>query len=342
MKYKDYYQILGVERGASDEVVKKAYRKLARKYHPDVSKEKDATERFQELSEAYETLRDKEKRAAYDALGAHGAGQDFRPPPDWFSRYGAQAGAGAGGPGMDDLGGIDLSDLFAAFGAMGGGPGGGHAARGFGARGARSGPGSGPFAGQDYEVTAHVSLEDAARGTEMDLQLAEHEMQPDGRILRKPRTFRARIPPGVSDGERLRLRGKGGAGFNGGPAGDLYLNIALHPHPLFRASGHDLYLDVPVTPWEAALGAEIEIPTLGARVTLKVPPHSKAGQRLRLTGKGLPKPGGASAAGAPGAAGNLYAVLTIAVPSVLSERERKLFEELREASSFNPRGHFGN
>jgi curved DNA-binding protein len=327
MKYKDYYQVLGVERGASDEVIKKAYRKLARKYHPDVSKEKDATARFQELSEAYETLRDREKRAAYDALGAHGAGQDFRPPPDWFSRYGAQTG-GAGA--ADDLGGIDLSDLFAAFGAMGDHPGGGRGgARGFGAR---SGPRGGPFPGQDFEVTVHVALEDAARGSEVELQLATHEMQPDGRIVRRPRSFRTRIPKGVSDGERLRLRGKGGDGLNGGPPGDLYLNIALHPHALFRASGHDLYLDVPVAPWEAALGAQIEIPTLEGRVSLRVPPASKAGQRLRLTGKGLPRPGGASA-------GDLFAVLTIAVPSVLSEREKKLFEELRDASSFDPRGH---
>ena len=326
MKYKDYYSILGVEHGASDEVIKKAFRKLARKYHPDVSKEKDATARFQEVSEAYETLHDKEKRAAYDALGAHGAGQEFRPPPGWHDRYGAQGGGGA-----DDLGGIDLSDLFGALGGRAG-------------RGARGGFGGrrGPVAGQDYEVTVHVSLEDAARGTEVDLQLAGNEVQPDGRIVRKPRTFGARIPAGVIDGQRLRLRGKGGAGLNGGPAGDIYLNIALRPHDRFRASGHDLYLDVPVAPWEAALGAQIEIPTLTSRVALKIPPHSKAGQRLRLSGKGLPKPG--SAAGAPdpaGAAGDLYAVLTIAVPSVLSERERKLFEELRDASSFNPRGHFG-
>jgi curved DNA-binding protein len=311
MKYKDYYAILGVGRDAGEDEIKKAYRRLARKYHPDVSKEKDAEERFKEVSEAYETLKDKEKRAAYDSLGRHYAGQDFQPPPDWFSRYGPETGA-------EDLGGIDLSDLFASLGG------------GFGhARGFRR---AGPMPGEDYEVTVHLGLEEAARGTEVELQLAMRELGPDGRLVRAPKTVRARIPRGATDGQKLRLRGKGGSGANGGPAGDLYLTIALHPHPLFKVSGHDLYLDVPVTPWEAALGASIEIPTLEGRVTMKVPAGSNAGQRLRLSGKGLPKP--------HGGAGDLYAVLNISVPSVLNERERHLFEELRAASSFDPRGHF--
>jgi curved DNA-binding protein len=309
MKYKDYYGILGVAHGASDEEIKKAYRRLARKYHPDVSKEADAKERFQEVAEAYETLKDKEKRAAYDGLGSHDPGQDFQPPPDWQQRYHAG--------GMDDLGGIDLSDLFASLGARGG--------RGFHGGEIR-------LPGEDYEVTVHLSLDEAMRGTEVALELTVREIGKDGRITRTPKSIRARIPPGVTDGQKLRLRGKGGAGVNGGRAGDLYLNIALRPHPLFRVSGHDLYLDVPVAPWEAALGAQIEIPTLGGRVALKVPAGSKAGQRLRLGGKGMPNP--------HGAAGNLYAVLSIAVPSVLTDTERKLFEELRAASGFNPRGHF--
>jgi len=317
MKYKDYYSILGVDRGAGEDAIKKAYRKLARKYHPDVSKEKDATARFQEVAEAYETLHDKEKRAAYDALGAHGAGEDFRPSSDWFSRFHAQ---GDGAAAHEDLGGIDLSDLFGALGGRGRG------------RGGRGGFGNAPIPGQNYEATVHVSLEDAARGSEVELQIATQEVQPDGRILRKPKTLRTRIPKGVTDGERLRLRGKGGSGLNGGPPGDLYLNVALHPHALYRVSGHDLYLDLPVTPWEAALGAQVEIPTLEGRVSLRIPAHSKTAQRLRLPGKGLPKP----ASGA----GDLYAVLNITVPGVLSEREQKLFEELRDASSFNPRAHF--
>ncbi|HVC10987.1 MAG TPA: DnaJ C-terminal domain-containing protein [Burkholderiales bacterium] len=311
MKYKDYYAILGVARDAGEGDIKKAYRRLARKYHPDVSKEPNAEERFKEVAEAYETLKDKDKRAAYDNLGSHRPGQDFQPPPDWFSRYGTE-------PGFDEQGGVDLSDLFASLGG------------GFGrARGFRR---DAPMPGEDYEVNVHLGLEEAARGTEVELQIAAREVGPDGHLVRTPKTIRARIPRGVTDGQKLRLRGKGGAGWKGGPPGDLYLNIALHPHPLFRVSGHDLYLEVPVAPWEAALGAAIEIPTLDGRVAMKVPEGSKAGQRLRLAGKGLPRP--------HGEAGDLYAVLNIAVPSVLSERERRLFEELRAASSFDPRGHF--
>ena len=307
MKYKDYYKILGLERSASEDDIKKAYRKLARKYHPDVSKEANAKERFQEVSEAYETLRDKEKRAAYDSLGSSfRPGQDFRPPPDWFDRFGAGR--------SEDLGGVDLSDLFESLGAFG-------RATGFGRR-----AGGGPrgrtmaFPGEDYEVAVRLTLEEAYRGAERTVQL-------DGR------SFTARIPRGATDGQRLRLRGKGGPGANGGPSGDLYLHIQLAPHPLFRASGHDLDLPVPLAPWEAALGAQVDIPTLEGRVTVKVPPGSRAGQKLRLAGKGLPKPGGG--------AGDLYAVLEIAVPADLTEREKQLFEELRKASRFDPRARFG-
>jgi curved DNA-binding protein len=309
MKYKDYYGTLGVARGASDEEIKKAYRKLARKYHPDVSKEPNAKDRFQEVAEAYETLKDKEKRAAYDGLGSFNPGQDFRPPPDWQERYSSS--------GTEDLGGIDLSDLFASLGRRGG--------PGF--RG-----GAIPIPGEDYEVAVQLGLDEAMRGTEVALDLTVRKIGKDGRIERSPMNIKARIPPGVTDGQKLRLRGKGGAGLNGGRAGDLYLSISLRPHPLFRVSGRDFYLDVPVAPWEAALGAEIEIPMLTGRVALKIPAGSKGGQRLRLAGKGMPNP--------QGAAGDLYAVLNIAMPSALSEGERKLFEELRAGSNFNPRGHF--
>ena len=308
MKYKDYYKILGVERGAADEEIKKAYRRLARKYHPDVSKEANAKEKFQEVAEAYETLRDKEKRAAYDSLGSHRPGQDFRPPPDWFDRFGS---GGAGGM-RDDLRDVDLSDLFESMGI-------------FGRAGVRGrGPGRGmQFPGEDYEVTVRLGLEEAARGAERELRL-------NGRAIR------ARIPRGATDGQRLRLAGKGGAGANGGPPGDLYLHIVLEPHPLFRPSvgneGHDLEIEIPLAPWEAALGAQIEVPTLDSAVSMKVPPGVKGGQKLRLAGKGLPKPGGG--------AGDLYAALNIVVPGALSEREKKLYEELRAASKFDARGRF--
>ncbi len=298
MKYKDYYKILGVDRKAGDDEIKKAYRKLARKYHPDVSKEANAKEKFQEVSEAYETLRDKEKRAAYDSLGSgFRQGQDFRPPPDWFDRFG-------GGNRSEDLHGVDLGELFESMGL-------------FGRAGRRS---RRSFAGEDFEVPVRLTIEEAARGTERTVQL-------DGR------GFTARIPRGATDGQRLRLPGKGGPGTNGGPPGDLYLQIALEPHPLYRAHGHDLDLEVPLAPWEAALGAQIEVPTLEGRVQMKVPAGSKAGQKLRLAGRGLPKPGGG--------AGDLYAVLSIAVPGTLTEREKELYEALRGASRFNPRLKFG-
>jgi curved DNA-binding protein len=301
VKYKDYYKILGLARGASDDEIKKAYRKLARKYHPDVSKEANAKERFQEVGEAYETLRDKEKRAAYDSLGSgFRPGQDFRPPPDWFDRFGAGR--------AEDLRDVDLSDLFESMGIFGR------------AAGRRGGFGRNiPIPGEDYEVTVRIGLEEAYRGTERAFQLNGHEL-------------RARIPRGATDGQRLRLRGKGGPGANGGPPGDLYLQIALEPHALYRASGHDLEIEVPLAPWEAALGAQVDVPTLEGRVSMKVPQGSKGGQKLRLAGKGLPRPGGG--------AGDLYAVLNIVVPATLTEREKKLFEELREASRFDPRVRF--
>src|SRR6266571_61835 len=242
MKYKDYYGVMGVDRKASAEEIKNAYRKLARKYHPDVSKERDAEAKFKELGEAYETLRDPEKRAAYDQLGSHRPGQEFRPPPGWERQF------GEGTFSFDD---IDLGDLFA--GMMGGT----HRA---GRRGGKV-----PIPGEDYEVTAHITLEEAYRGTEVDLEL--------------------RVPKGATDGQRLRLPGRGGKGLNGGRDGDLYLNIALHPHRLFRASGHDLFLDLPLAPWEAVLGASVQVPTLGGSVRLKVPLGTHAGRQLRLAGR---------------------------------------------------------
>jgi curved DNA-binding protein len=302
MKYKDYYKILGVERGAGEEEIKKAYRKLARKYHPDVSKEPNAKERFQEVSEAYETLRDKEKRAAYDSLGSHRPGQDFRPPPDWFDRFGSGR--------QEDLRDVDLSDLFEQMGIFGR------------AQGRRGGFGRNvPIPGEDFEVPVRITLDEAFRGTQRQFQVNSHSMT-------------ARIPKGATDGQRLRLRGKGGPGANGGPPGDLYLQIVLEPHPLFKVHGHDLEIDVPVAPWEAALGAEVEIPTLEGKVRVKVPPGSTGGQKLRIAGKGLPKPGGG--------AGDLYAVLDIVVPGTLTDREKKLYEELRDVSRFDPRQRFGH
>jgi len=310
MKYKDYYQTLGVERNASANEIKKAYRKLAHKYHPDVSKESDAKEKFQEIGEAYETLKNPEKRAAYDQLGSgYQPGQDFRPPPEWATQF-----THTDGSGHQSFEDVDLADLFSGL---------------FG-RGARDG--KFPIPGQDFEVTAQITLEQAALGTELDINLSVPEYDGSGVLRRVPRTFKTRIAKGASEGQRLRLPGKGGKGTNGGRDGDLWLNITLAPHPLFRPDGHDLYVDLTLAPWEAVLGASIEVPTLGGSVRLKVPAGTRAGQKLRLAGRGLPKPRGGE--------GDLYAVVQIVVPTHPSEHEKELYRKLAEGTTFDPRSHF--
>lgn len=313
MQYKDYYKVLGVERTASEDEIKKAYRKLARKYHPDVSKEKDAEEKFKEVNEANDVLSDAEKRKAYDQLGYYQPGQDFRPPPGWEQQFG-QGGA------HFDFSGMDFGDMFSQMfgGGMGGGMGGGR----------RRGQG---FArpGQDFEMNLEITLEEAYAGVEKTLQVEVPEPGPQGFMTRVPKTIKLRVPKGATDGQRLRVSGKGGAGSHGGQAGDLYLNIRIAPHVWFKPNGHDLSIDVPLTPWEAALGATVEIPTLEGKVRLKVKAGSRPGQKMRLAGKGLPKPQDGS--------GDLYAVFQIVTPPELTERERELFEELAKESGFNPR-----
>ena len=295
MKYKDYYAALGVGRDADAEQIKKAYRKLARKHHPDVSKSPEAEARFKEVGESYQTLKDPEKRAAYDELGRRPAGQEFAPPPQWAREF------GGGAHSFED---IDLADLLDALG------------RGHG--GARRGPV--PLHGRDYETTVRISLEDAHRGTRLNLNLDD----PAG-----GRTLEVTIPSGVSEGQKLRLRGKGGKGRNGGPDGDIYLHITLAPHAVFRPDQHDLHFDLALAPWEAALGAEIEVPTLDGPVLLTVPPGTRSGRKLRLRGRGL--------ANGRGGHGDLYATVHVDVPTTLSDRERELFRQLAEESRFNPR-----
>ena len=307
MKYKDYYATLGVDRGASAEEIKKSYRKLARKYHPDVSKEPDAEERFKEVAEAYETLKDREKRAAYDQLGRYAPGQDFRPSPDWGDRF-----AGADTI-FEDL---DLADLFAGLtGRRRAGPRGEH----------------GPAAGRNYEAAVRLTFEQAFEGAEVELDLNVIEYNEQGVPHHVPRRIKVRIPKGVADGQQLRVPGKGGKGVNGGRDGDLYLDIQVEQHALYRVAGQDLYLDLPLAPWEAALGATINLPTPGGTVSLKVPPGTRAGQQLRLAGRGLARPGVKP--------GDLYASAHIVMPGVLDDRQRALFRELAQASNFNPRAH---
>jgi curved DNA-binding protein len=299
MKYKDYYEALGVPRDASLDQIKKAYRKLAREHHPDVSKTGGGSEaRFKEVAEAYATLKDPEKRKAYDELGRRPPGQEFTPPPQWEQHFGTRAGG---------FGDIDLEELLASFGAGRG------AARG-GQRGPR------PVDGRDYETVVTLGLEDAHRGTTVNLEVGEGE---------GARTLEIKIPPGVADGQKLRLKGKGGKGRNGGADGDIYLHLALAPHPVFRSDKHDLYFDLLLAPWEAALGAELEVPTLDGPVVLTVPAGTRSGRKLRLRGRGM-------ASGA-GTRGDLYAVAVIDVPPAPSGEERELFEQLAKVSNFNPR-----
>ncbi len=306
MKFKDYYASLGLERGASEANIKKAYRKLAHKYHPDVSKEAGAEERFKEIAEAYQTLKDPEKRAAYDQLGAHAPGEEIHPPPDWGQGYTSSA---------ESMEGLDLAELLASLGA---------------GRGRAAGAGAKlSFPGEDYEVRASISVEQAYQGALLEMTVSMPGYDASGRLVRAPRTLKVRVPKGAIDGQRLRLTGQGGHGFNGGRNGDLYLTIALEPHRLYRATGHDLYLDLPLAPWEAALGASVAIPTPGGTVRMKIPADTASGRALRLAGRGLPRP--------HGVAGDLYAVVKIVMPSNMSERERELLKDLGAASDFDPR-----
>lgn len=325
MEYKDYYAALGVDKKASEEEIKKAYRRLARKYHPDVSKEANAEEKFKNLQEAYEVLKDPEKRSAYDQLGSNWKqGQDFRPPPGW----------GQGNTRFytsDDFGGEDLGGFSDFFSQLFGGGGRAHAG-GFSRTGGRRTQGgyeSFQQRGSDQQAKVAVTLEEAFRGATRTFQLQMPEMDPEtGTVHNKFRTIKVTIPPGIEAGQQLRLANQGNPGMGGGPAGDLYLEIDILPHDLFTRQGKDIYLTLPVTPWEAALGADIKIPTLGGAVGLKIKPHSQAGQKLRLKGRGMPDKHGA---------GDQYAILQIDIPQPKTEADKRIYEQMAETMPFNPR-----
>jgi curved DNA-binding protein len=312
--YRDYYETLGVPRGASSEEIRRAYRQLAREYHPDVNKEPGAEERFKEVAEAYEVLRDPEKRERYDRLGSDWrAGDDVsdaagfsgfrRPAGDGFEEVRFDFGNGGGFSGVSGF-----SDLFEEM------FGGGGRSGGFGA-----GFGRGAGRGGDLEAELELSLEEAFSGGRRWIQLA------DGRSLE------VSIPPGVRDGQRIRLAGEGRPGTGGGPDGDLFLRVRLRRHPRFRVDGDDLRTQLEVSPWEAALGATVELPTLDGRAQVKVPAGSSCGRRLRLRGEGMPRRGGGR--------GNLYAEVRIVLPKKLTRAERNAFEELAKVSKFDPRNH---
>ncbi len=327
VKFQDYYETLGVDRGASPAQIQAAYRKLARKLHPDVNKSPDAEEKFKRLNEAYEVLKDQDKRRRYDSLGENWrAGQDFSPPPGW-EFFGARPGAGRQGAGRgsaqgfgfevfgEDFGETPFSGFSDFFEMLFGGPvnGRGRTGRSGRAAWARAAP------GEDQEAEITISLEEAHRGVRKTI------------VLEGGKTLEVNIPAGTTDGHRLRLRGQGGGGRGGAEAGDLYLRVRLAPHALFKLNGQDLEVEVPIAPWEAALGARIEVPLLEGKASLKLAPGVQSGQRLRLRGKGLARRGEGQ--------GDLYAVIRILVPASLSERERELYEELSKVSSFRPRDY---
>ena len=307
MKFKDYYETLGVARGATQDEVKHAYRKLARKYHPDVSKDGDAEARFKELGEAYAVLKDPEKRAAYDQMGSQWkTGQDFQPPPGWdagFEFSGADFGAGLGG---------DYSDFFEAL---------------FGRRAGAGARAHMHAQGQDHHAKVLIDLADAYHGARRAVSLRMPMLDAQGRVTMQERTLDVSIPKGVRAGQHLRLAGLGGPGRGGAPAGDLYLEIAFSPDPQFRADGRDVYLNLPLAPWEAALGASVAAPTPEGPVQLTIPPGSAAGRQLRLKGRGIP--------GSP--PGDLYVVLTIALPPANSENAREAYRTMAKVFDFNPR-----
>lgn len=309
MDFKDYYQILGVASDASDEEIKRAFRKKARAYHPDINKSSDAERKFKDVNEAFEVLKDSEKRAAYDGLSAEPASQrsGFRPPPDWDGGYEFSD--------SGQFGDERFSEFFETFFRRAG----------------RAASGMRDAHGADVHARMEISIEDAYRGGSQTLSIRAPVLGPEGTVTVQDRKISVRIPAGVIEGQHIRLAGQGSASPMGGAAGDLYLEVAFKPHPIFRPDGRDLYLDLPVAPWEAALGGHVVMPTPGGKVDLRIPENARSGQTLRLKGKGL-----------PGAVpGNIYATLRIVNPKVSTNEAREMFERMKSAMPFDPREQLG-
>jgi curved DNA-binding protein len=311
MEFKDYYKVMGVPRDATEAQIKQAYRKLARKYHPDVSKEKDAEARFKEVGEAYEVLKSPERRAAYDQLGqGPRPGEDFRPPPDWGSGFEFS------GPGSRDSA---YSDFFESL---------------FGAQ-ARAGPGGGrgahPGRGEDHHAKVMLDLEATLRGGARQLALRIPEIDAEGRLVSKERVLNVQVPKGIMAGQHIRLAGQGGRPHGEGTPGDLFIEVEFQQHPLYRIDGRDLYLDLPVAPWEAALGASVKTPTPTGTVDLKIPSGSHAGSKLRLKGRGIP-------ASPPG---DFYVILQIALAPANDDKAKAAYAAMAAAMPFNPRANLG-
>jgi curved DNA-binding protein len=313
MEYKDYYQTLGVARDASQDQIKQAYRKVARKYHPDVSKEANAEAKFKAAGEAYEVLKDPEKRAAYDQFGANWRdGQNFEPPPNWDAGFEFR---GAGYTGADAS---EFSDFFESL--FGGDHAGGHRRQTFRMR------------GEDQHAKILISLADAYHGAQRTITLSRPVVDDNGRVIASPHRLNVAIPKGIVEGQRIRLEGQGLPGHGGSPAGDLYLEIAFEEDRLFHAEKRDIHLILPVTPWEAALGASLTVPTLGGNVQVKIPPGSQGGKKLRLKGKGL---------STGSHHGDQIVTLRIVVPEATTDEQRKLYAAMAELMPLNPRMAMG-
>jgi len=312
MEFVDYYKVMGLEDTASADEIKRAYRKLARKYHPDVSKEKDSEARFKEVGEAYQVLKDTAKRAEYDELKRYQSqsGGKFRAPPGWESQSGVYTDDFSGG------GPVDFSDFFEQI---------------FGARAAgRSGANPGfhdNLRGQDIHTTLAISLRDAFHGSTLSLSLNVPVVQKNGSVANERKTLQVKIPAGVINDQKIRLRGQGAPGVGQAVAGDLYIQLQVQDDEVFHLEGKDISISVPITPWEAALGASVEVPTLAGAVNVTVPPNSQVGKTLRLKGRGMP--------GAP--AGDQYVSLTVIVPLAVTDEQKKLYESMRSLWSDNPR-----
>jgi len=322
VEYKDYYQIMGVAKDATQDEIKRAYRKLARKYHPDVSKESDAEERFKELGEAYEVLKDPEKRTAYDQLGARWkAGQEgFQPPPDWNAGFEFHG----GGFTSDSVDGAGFSEFFESLF--------GHRAGGVYAGSAGNRGSSYRIRGENSHAKVFIDLEDAYHGASRSLKLRSTVLDSEGHPRIQERTLNIKIPKGVKEGQNIRLQGQGSPGIDGGQAGDLYLEIGFNPHSMYKVDGRDVMLELPITPWEAALGGKIHVPTPTGRVELKIPAGTSSGKRMRLKGRGIPGK----------VPGDFYLTLEIVLSDRLSDKEKALYEALqKEGSRFNPRIHMG-
>jgi len=319
MKFKDYYDALGIKRDATQDEVKRAYRKLARKYHPDVNKESDAEDKFKALGEAYEALKDPEKRAAYDQLGSDWkAGQDFKPPPEWDTGFEFEGG------GYTQADAATFSDFFETL---------------FGQEASGRPHTGGPnrqtpefhARGNDHHAKIVIDLTVAYEGTTRSITLRAPQVDAAGHVSLKERTLNVKIPKGVIEGQHIRRAGQGSPGLGRGASGDLYLEVHFSSNAPYRVDGRDVYLDLPIAPWEAALGASITAPTPTGTVTLKIPKGSFAGQKLRLKGRGIP--------GKP--KGDLYAVLQIALPRADNAQSKELYEEMARKMNFNPRASMG-